>query len=241
MAREYKAALLAAAIVAAAALVGCESDGDDNGVAELSAGEILQRAEDAARAASSVRVVGDIADEGTEVSLDMTYQGSEGAKGTLTAEGLTFELLRIADDYYLKADAQTWSGLTNEPAAGELLADRYVLFPPDDEKLADMASFLDWEDFIDSILEPDGTITKGETREDVNGTPAVGLTSEGSEGDGILWVATEGEPYPLRIEPSEGSSGEGAIDFLDWGKEFEITAPPADDVVDLSELGGSSS
>jgi hypothetical protein len=238
MARRFPTTLLAAVIVAGATLAGCGSDEvHDNGVAELSADEILEQVRTAARDAGSARVSGEFKDdEGMRIALDITYKGAEGAHGTLSAEGSTFELLRVADDVYMKADADTWSAIGGDPAAGELLENRYVLVPPGDDSLADLAAFLNWEEFIDNALEPHGAISKGDTRDDVNGSPAVGLVSKGADG-GVLWVATVGTPYPLRTEPTEGA-GEGAIDFLDWDKAIEITAPAEEDVIDLSEVVG---
>jgi hypothetical protein len=50
------------------------------------------------------------------------------------------------------------------------------------------------------------------------------------EDGGTVYVALTGEPLPLHIEGAEGST-EGAVDFLDWGKAVEVTAPAEGDVV----------
>jgi hypothetical protein len=145
------------------------------------------------------------------------------------------ELLRVGtDEYYMKADAETWEQLTGEAASGDIFADRYVRIPGDDESLGDLTSFLDFESFVEEALDPDGTLEKGETAE-VNGVQAIGVVDPDSEDGGTLWVALTGEPYPLRIESPEGS-GEGAIDFLDWGQAVDIQAPAEDEVIDLSGL-----
>ncbi|HEX6579143.1 MAG TPA: hypothetical protein VF082_12330 [Jiangellaceae bacterium] len=184
-------------------------------------------------AADSVRMSGEVLAEGSTVVIDMQYSGDD-SSGTITADGATFEVQRVDMEHYMKADADTWEQSTGEAAAGELLGDRYVRIPADDESFGESTSFFDFESFIEEALAPDGRVEKGETA-DVNGVQAIGLVDQGSEDYGTLWVALTGEPYPLRIESPEGS-GEGAVDFLDWGVAVDIQAPPEDEVVDLSEL-----
>lgn len=244
------ATLLTSALVTGLALAGCGGDEGDsaddvaapaesaapdtNGVDDLNADEILEEARDAATAADSVRISGEVVDDGSTIIIDMQYSG-DGSNGTIGADGATMELLRVStDEYYMKADAETWEQLTGEAASGDIFADRYVRIPGDDESLGDLTSFLDFESFVEEALDPDGTLEKGETAE-VNGVQAIGVVDPDSEDGGTLWVALTGEPYPLRIESPEGS-GEGAIDFLDWGKAVDIKAPAEDEVIDLSGL-----
>lgn len=244
------ATLLTSALVTGLVLAGCGGDEGDsasdaaapaestapdtNGVEDLSADEILEEAKDAAAAADSVRISGEVVDDGSTIVIDMQYSG-DGSTGTISSDGATLELLRVGtDQYYMKADADTWEQLTGEAASGDIFADRYVRIPGDDESLGDMTSFLDFESFVEEGLDPDGAIEKGETAE-VNGVQAIGLVDQDSQDGGTLWVALTGEPYPLRIESPDGS-GAGAVDFLDWGKAAEIKAPAEDEVIDLSEL-----
>jgi hypothetical protein len=242
------ATLLTSALVTGLALVGCGGDEVDsandvaapaestapetNGVEGLSADEILEEAKNAATAADSVRISGEVVDDGSTIVIDMQYSG-DGSSGTIGTDGATLELLRVGtDQYYMKADADTWEQLTGEAASGEIFADRYVRIPGEDESLGDLTSFLDFESFVQEALNPDGAIEKGETAE-VNGVQAIGLVDQDSEDGGTLWVALTGEPYPLRIESPDGS-GEGAVDFLDWGEAVDIQAPAEDEVIDLS-------
>ena len=72
----------------------------------------------------------------------------------------------------------------------------------------------------------------------MNGVPSVGLVSSGKDG-GTLWVATTGEPHPVRIEPSAQSGERGALDFTGYGESVTVEPPPADLVVDVSKLPGN--
>lgn len=243
------ATLLTSALVTSLALTGCGDEGDPaedvaapaestapetDGIENLSADELVERAKNAATAAESVRLSGEVVEDGSTMIIDMRFSG-DGSTGTISNAGATLELLRVgADEYYMKADADSWEQLTGDAASGDLFADRYVRMSGDDESVGDLTSFLDFEAFVDEVLDIDGPIEKGETAE-VNGVQAIGVVDQGSEDGATLWVAVTGEPYPLRIESPDGS-GEGAIDFLDWGKAVDIKAPPEDEVIDLSEL-----
>lgn len=139
------ATLLISALVTGLALVGCGGDEGDsandvaaqaestapetNGVEDLSTDEILEEAKDAATAADSVRISGEVVDDGSTVVVDMQYSG-DGSTGTISTDGATLELLRVGtDEYYMKADAETWEQLTGEAASGDIFADRYVRIP----------------------------------------------------------------------------------------------------------------
>ena len=82
------------------------------------------------------------------------------------------------------------------------------------------------------ILKPEGTVTKGEAKV-VNGVPTIALV-DGTAG--TFYIATQGEPYPIRFE---GKAGEGGIDFSEFNASGAVTAPAASEVFDLqSILGG---
>ena len=51
--------------------------------------------------------------------------------------------------------------------------------------------------------------------------------------EGTLYVATTGEPYPLRLEPADGSGG---VDFSNFGSAPKVEAPPADQILDVAAL-----
>jgi hypothetical protein len=85
------------------------------------------------------------------------------------------------------------------------------------------------DSFIDGVLDPAGELAKGTTTQ-VRGAQAIGVVDTDEEDGGTVYVALTGEPLPLHIEGAEGST-EGAVDFLDWGKAVEVTAPAEGDVV----------
>lgn len=225
--------LVVSAVAAAVTLVGCGEDSPPApSLADSSAEEILGKAQQAARDATSFRMKGNITTEGTSLSLDIRFQKDKGVTGTISSEGVTFEVLVVDDKAYLKGDQATWASFAGDGPA-QLLAGKYILVPESAEGFSDLLAFADASSFLDKGLEPEGTVTKTEVKE-INGVSAIGLIDQDAEGEGTLYVAAEEPAYPLRIE---GPAGEGAVDFSEWNEPVELAAPPADQVVDLKDLG----
>ncbi|HZB51832.1 MAG TPA: hypothetical protein VE547_22285 [Mycobacteriales bacterium] len=206
--------------------------GGGNGVAALGAEEILKKAEAALRDAGSVRIKGD-GGSGTErFAIDLRY-ADDNSTGTLGINGQTIELRKLGQTVYLKGSREFWASSGGEGVA-QLLTGKWLKTPLSDKRFGGLSELTDLDEAADGLLDPDGTITKGEQKT-VNGVPCIGLVSSGKDG-GTLWVATTGEPYPVRIEPDPKSDEEGAIDFTGYGETVTVEAPPADQVVDVSKL-----
>jgi hypothetical protein len=202
----------------------------DNGVSALSAEQILAKAKSALGAADAVHIAGAGTDEGTAVKLDMRY-GAHGAVGTFTIDGQRLDLLRVADDVYVKGSTSFWTTFA-DPSIGKLLGGKYVKTTLTDARFKDLADFTDLSSSVDGFLEPDGAISKGATAT-VAGQSAIALVSKGATG-GTLYVATTGRPYPLSIAGKDNK-----LTFTEYGKAVPVTAPPAAQVVDADTLPGS--
>ncbi|MDW5597225.1 hypothetical protein VSS74_22955 [Conexibacter stalactiti] len=203
---------------------------EDNGVAELSGEEILAAARDAAKGATAVHVAGVM----EEVELDISLVKGEGATGRITQGGAGAEIIVVGDEIFLKGDERFYESLGGE-AVVRLLGDKWLKVPAGGDGFESFEQITDMETLLDEALRPEGgTVEKGETS-DVDGTPAIGLTS--GERRGTLFVATTGEPFPLKIV-GEGDRGE--ITFDGWNEPVELEAPT--DVIDVAELqrAGSS-
>ncbi len=193
----------------------------DNGVAALSAGQILSQARTALQSAPSVRVKGSVVNEGARLMVDLRLSDN-GGRATITQAGQTIEVLRIGTTVYIKADAE--------------LKGKYVKGSTSDAKLASIAKFTDMDEFVGTVLTHKGTVQKGQKKV-VRGTEAIALEEPGQDG-GTLYVATRGQPYPLQIVSNTASEPD-TIDFLDYGVPVPLTPPPAEQVVDTSKPGGS--
>lgn len=223
----------AAASAAPAPATGSSSTGGE--LAALPAAEILTRATAALKAADSVRIKGQGGEGTGRFAIDLRYTGGDSA-GTLGVGGHTIELRKIGRTVYLKGGRAFWTG-NGGGAAAQLLAGKWLKTPLTDQRFSGLSQLTDLDKAADGILDPDGAIEKGGTRS-VNGVPAIGLTSKG-KGAGTLFVATTGEPYPLRIEPAAGSGEKGALDFGKYGEQATVRPPPTDQVVDVSKLPGN--
>ncbi|MGC4880519.1 hypothetical protein ACLQ26_30115 [Micromonospora sp. DT43] len=227
------------AFVVAALLSGCGGGGDDgkpestapvdNGVAALAPNEAVQRATTAVRNAKSYHLVGDIDNDGQKMTLDFKVTGSDLGGRVSTDEG-SVDLLSVAGQQYIRPDEKFWAKNAGAQASDEivkLMGDKWAKVSAKDDfsQLFDVAN-------IDKLLKPDGTMTKGEAKE-IDGVKTIGLVD--GDKSGMLYIATTGEPYPMRIEGNQDSPGQ--ITFSEFGATFDdVKAPPEGQVVDFDQL-----
>ncbi|MEV1145987.1 hypothetical protein [Micromonospora sp. NPDC049799] len=203
----------------------------DNGVAALAPNEALDRARTALKDAGSYQVKGSIVNDGDPIALDFRVRGDDLA-GQVTYEGATVQLLAVGGQQFIRPDEKFWevsSGAGTGTEMAKLLGDRWVKVPADDKDLDDMFGIAN----VDKMFEIDGTLTKGGTK-DIAGVPTVGLVDGGAKG-GTVYVATEGDPYPMRMEGTDANPGE--LTFSDFGAPFDdLKAPAEAEVVDFEQL-----
>ncbi|MEU1279890.1 hypothetical protein [Streptomyces sp. NPDC005805] len=232
-------AALAVALCAglSAGLTACGEDPDagTNGVGRLSAQEIETKARAAADAAASVRLSGTLVSKGGTYKLNMRLK-HEGATGSVTSKDNTFELLRIGDSLFLKADAGFWSHADGkqdaEPTeadveAAQKLGDKYVKVPEGDPSYKQFRGFTDMDVLLDGLLGMQGKLSKGD-RTEVGGVKTIKVLAAEGEG-GVLDVSLIGEPYPLKFARAGGA---GVLLLGDWDKEFPLEEPAKDETLD---------
>jgi hypothetical protein len=230
-------------VVLAALLAGCspssgppslppaptEAVATQNGIAALPPDEIVSRAQTALGKVGSYRMKGELTLNGEITKIDL-QNGGKNVKGTIEVNGRAMEILRIGDDLYMKASEQFWKKFTPETVHNmvHLLADKYVKVDATNESFSALTETFD----VSEIVKADVKITET-TPTIINGTPAIGLVS--SDKKSTLYVATVGEPTPLRVE---GPSGQGGLNFTDYGKPIEFSTPASSEVFDLKSLMG---
>ncbi|MFH8220318.1 hypothetical protein ACH4C2_13655 [Streptomyces sp. NPDC018057] len=240
-------ALCALVVVTGTGLTGCSGDDPDagtNGVGKLPADQVQARTKAAAASAGAVHLAGDVVSNGRTYRLDMRLK-SDGGTGSVTSQGVTFGLLRVGAQLYLKADAQFWSnadnddrgakdgkdaaGGTNGGAAGKLDG-KYVKVPQRDPAYKRFSGFTDKGVLLDSLLTLHGALA-ADGRHEQSGVRTLRITGGDGSG-GTLDVSLEGAPYPLRLERAGDA---GTLTFTEWGKDFPLAEPDADDTVDYGK------
>jgi hypothetical protein len=204
----------------------------DNGIAALSATEILAKAVTALTNAKSVHIKGDFISDGDTMKADILIHGRDG-KASIETGGKTIEVIRVGTDGYFKASAEFLSllippGTQGAPSPDQLalLKDKYIKVPAGNAMFAAFASGIEPSE----LLKATGTVSKGEAKV-VNGVPTITLVDDDAKDGGKLYIATTGEPYPIRLEHVAGGSG---LDFAEYGAAVEIKAPPAEQVFDAT-------
>jgi hypothetical protein len=224
--------LLFVAVLTGAGLVGCGGDDEEGArrprTADLSVEKIVEQTKAAAAAAKSVHAIGDTLDDGTRITVDLRV--SEGATtGSMTAEGVTIEILAVGKDTFMRASKDGWTKMTGEAAAGELFGGRWAKIPPNEELFESYRNLADWDFFVEDALTLDGTASKSGTKQ-IGGVEALGLVDSGD--NATLWIPVEGDPLPLQEDAEDGS----VLKFREWGEPIMVKPPPAEQVIDLGEL-----
>ena len=224
-------------VATVALLAGCTSSSPtpeptapvDNGIAGLPVEEIVTRAQGALGRVSSYRMRGVMTNDGRTAKIDL-LNGGKNVRGTIEIEGRALEILRIGNDLYMKASDEFWKQFipAQRQSVLTMLSGKYVKVDATNASFSALTEAFD----ASEIVKADGAVTKG-TPTTVNGTPAIGLVN--GDQKSTLYVATVGEPKPLRIE---SPSGRGSIDFTDYGKPMEFAAPASSEVFDLKSVMG---
>ncbi|MFH8613969.1 hypothetical protein ACH4E8_02695 [Streptomyces sp. NPDC017979] len=232
--RAVVAAVLSAGLTAG--LVSCseaeDPDKGTNGLGKLPAAEIENQARAAAAEAKSVSLSGTLVSKGGTYKLNMRLK-DDGGTGSVTAGDNTFELLRVADDLYLKADAGFWAPSAKSDAdaeAVEKLEGKYVKVPEGDPAYDQFRGFTDKDALLDGFLGMTGELSKGD-RTKIGGVRTIQV-SAGEGAGGVLDVSLEGAPYPLQFARAGGG---GVLTLGRWGEDFPLAAPPTSATVDYGK------
>jgi hypothetical protein len=225
------AALPLALVAVALVLAGCggsSSSSPSNGVADKSPAEILAATKTAADAASSVHVSGSIVSSGSPITLDMHLRAGKGGRGSLSENGLAFQLIQTGGTVYIKGSPAFYKRIGGT-AAAQLLQGKWLKAAASSSDFASLSQLTDLRQLVDQTLANHGSLTKGQTTT-VNGQKVVGLTDK-TKG-GTLYIAATGQPYPIEI--TKNGSGGGKIIFDSWNEPVTV-APPAN-AIDVAQL-----
>jgi hypothetical protein len=212
-----------------------------NGISEMPARTISDKAEAELKAADSVRVRVDTRTEDGRLKVELRINESDDCTGTFgAAGGGKVDIVRIGDEVWMKPDAAYWKtqlpGPSGERAAA-LFSGRYLYGRSQDDKmLSGTAEMCDLKEITETgekgMEDPD--LSKGGTGT-VEGTPVIDIISKKDEETTTVSVATKGKPYPLKIVMVGGDSP-GTLYYSEFGKPVEPEKPSAEDSVDIKKF-----
>jgi hypothetical protein len=234
-------------MLAVAGLTAVNSQQDPNNIEDLPPQEIAEEAIDATKGADSLRIKGSGRSDQDKIRIDLAVDKQGECTGTLGIDGGTLRLIKIEDIIYVNGDDAFWTRTAEEEGVDaqeliNLIDGRWLKVPPGADGAGDAAELCD----IDALVQEfetyasDGGSKGGET--EVDGQPAITLTREEDGATTITYVATEDEPYILRVV-TQGGDEPGDLTLTDYDKPVSATAPSSEDVVDVDELeqlGGAS-
>ncbi|MFJ5705889.1 MULTISPECIES: hypothetical protein [unclassified Streptomyces] len=241
----WATATICLAVVAGVSGCGKGDDKPADPFAGLSADAIADKAVEATKSATAFRMNGNGTDEGVAMKVDFAVDDKGNCKGSMeSGKGGKAEIVGTGGTSYMKGDDAFWKSSSGEEGSSDeeagaistLLKGRWMKMPAGEEG---PGAFCDLKSITKDMDED--TPRKGMTREadaDVDGTPAVVLKGKAdSKGEtSTLYVAKDSaKPYILRVVTTGGDEP-GTVTLADYDKPVTVTAPPADQVVDMEQL-----
>ncbi|MFG2622972.1 hypothetical protein ACGFXC_35710 [Streptomyces sp. NPDC048507] len=216
--------------------------GKEQAFAGSSPDEIADKAVAATKKAQSLRLTSETNADGKSASADYLVDTKGSCQGTNTVQDAKAEMRRIGPDTFIKGNQSYWEAAAKQQGGEakaqqsvEAFKDKWVKLPASGAKAAQAGCD---KDAILAALDNDKSERQGMARgadAQVNGQNTATLTKTTAEGETLtVHVATEGEPYILKID-GKGAKGNSTTSFADFNKPVEPQAPPADEVVDAAK------
>ena len=220
-------------VLAGLVLAGCGGHGksaSSNGEASKSANTVLADAKAAADGASSAHVSGSISSAGTPITIDLSMGGDK-AKGSMSTNGLEFDLVRIGETAYIKGSDDFYKHFAGA-AVAQLLHGKWLKASIVSGRYASLAPLTSISVLFGKVASNHGKLANDGSKT-FNGQKVVEIrdTSDNSK----LYVAATGKPYPVAIVGGKKNQS-GTINFDDWNKSLSVSAPKG--AIDISKLGG---
>jgi hypothetical protein len=213
----------------AVALTGCgSSSSSTSGIASEPPQTILNSTLGAANSLKSVHTTGAIVSGGQHIGIDMHLLGGVGGRGQITLNGLTFQLVGLSKYAYMQAPAEVWRKAGAPATAAKRLEGKWLRAPASGQ-FASIAQLTNIHQLFGQLLKPHGKLKTGAVGT-VAGHRVVALNS----GQGTLYVAATGKPYPVALV-KKGSGG-GHLSFDRFNESITVTAPI--NTIDLPQLSG---
>lgn len=202
--------------------------------------QIVQKAVNDLKAASSLTISGNVVSSGTNVKLNLTDVAAQGCQGTIglassgTANAMsgTADLVEVKDTVYMKLDASFFKSLGLPSSLLSSITGKYIKVTTKSE-LANFAQLCDPSNLASGFdKEVSGFVKDGTAI--VNGVATEAFKQPSHAGSGVVYISQSSTPQIIRLQ---GPASEGQINFTNYNAPATITAPPASDVIDGSQFG----
>ena len=229
--RVWGGALLTAVLL----LAGCGGSSTKttttaNGESAKPAPQVLADAKRAATSASSMHISGHIVSGGTPLTLDLSLARGKGAKGSMSTNGLSFDLVRIGNTLYIRGSDAFYKHFAGPPVA-QLLHGKWLKAPATHGQVAELAPVTSAAGLFGKVASSHGKLTNaGETTYHGQKVVEIRDVSDNSK----LYVAATGTPYPVALIGGKAAQS-GVITFDRWNEPVSLSAPK--DALDISKLG----
>jgi hypothetical protein len=226
------AVVLTAAGIGAAACGTTSSSTPSTPLAGLSADQIATKAIANLKAATTVRVSGDVSGSGQTYGLDLTLVRAQGCTGTMSQQGTgSFTLVAIGKAVWIKPDRQFWKRVGgSDPAVLKLLLGKYMKVKATSQ-LGSLSAFCGPSQLAGTFGHntPAG-LTEGKTST-IAGQQTLQIKDTGDSA--TLYVSDTAKP--LIVEIAGGS--QGTLTFSDYNSTVKLTAPPKRETLNGSKYG----
>ncbi|HUK68103.1 MAG TPA: hypothetical protein VLW50_05000 [Streptosporangiaceae bacterium] len=221
----------AAFLLAGLALAGCGSGPRTAATASRSypeaaksANQIVADARQATLGVTTFHVAGAIRQAKQGFSVDLHFDGTSGAYGSVTYAGIPFQVVRIGSAMYFKAPATFYTKTGSPSRVASMAAGRWIKASGAGSGIGRFASLTSGAQFFGGMLGSAASagMVKVPGVQLIGGIPAVALADphDGSR----LYVALQGPALPVRID---GPGDSGSMNIADYGKPVMLVAPPA--------------
>ncbi len=189
-----------------------------NGEAAKSPQQILRDTATALTAAKSYQIQGKVATGSGLGSFTFKVGGVNLGEGSFAQGPVSFQMEEIRGIDYIKS-SNLWAGLGGGALQG-LLANRWVSIPADNPLVQQLTTGLA---ALTSAKQTAAGFTKGDAKarrgptSTVDGQEVVAVVN----GSSTVFVATRGQPFPIRVTGSNGSY----LNLSNFNASFGITVP----------------
>lgn len=208
----------------------------------LSGPQIANKAIKATKTAGSLTLDANLKTSEGQMKAFLALDTKGQCSGTITMGSTgTMELIKTGKLAYMRFDEaflreQNEGGSPEETEAVlKMLKGRWVKTDATDPEFKDGLEMCELDTML-SEFETGINFAKRGEETTVNGKKALTLTEKDGDTTYKIYVATEGEPYLLKID-QKGGEDPGTVSIKDYNKPVPSKKPAAKDILDLDELG----